>query len=160
MSEMNKKVTKAFNFCREAHDKQKRKYTGEPYWCHPVEVMNLVEEAGGSDDMLCAALLHDVVEDTKYGVDDIREMFGNKVSELVYWLTDKSKPEDGNREVRKAIDREHISKAPKEAKTIKLADMISNAGSITDLIHTSNFIKFSIIPMIFFCSIIVCIYCF
>jgi hypothetical protein len=56
--------------------------------------------------------------------------FGIDIATLVGWLTDVSKPENGNRTVRKAIDRAHSAEAPAEAQTIKLADLISNSKSI------------------------------
>ena len=56
--------------------------------------------------------------------------FGPEVAVLVSWLTDVSKPEDGNRAHRKAMDRAHTAEAPAEAQTIKLADLISNSKSI------------------------------
>jgi len=89
--------------------------------------------------MICAALLHDVVEDTKITSRQIWEQFGSNVSNYVYWLTDKSRPSDGNRKVRKEIDRDHISSAPAEAKTIKLADLICNTRSI--VAHDPKFAK-------------------
>ena len=64
-------------------------------------------------------------------------MFGNEVADLVYWLTDVSRPEDGNRAVRKNIDLLHIAGASPAAKTIKLADIISNSRSI--LTHDRKF---------------------
>lgn len=125
-----------------AHNGQKRKYTHEPYFSHPLQVAGLVISVGGSVNMVCAALLHDVVEDTEITLEQLvsGEMgFNEEIKELVYWLTDKSKPEDGKRSVRKAIDREHISKAPASAKTIKLADLISNTPSIVK--HDQKFAK-------------------
>ena len=80
--------------------------------------------------MLIAALLHDVVEDTGVSEEDIRTLFGDDVANLVSGLTDVSKPEDGNRETRKRIDREHTAKQGDRCKTIKLADLISNSKSI------------------------------
>ena len=65
--------------------------------------------------------------------------FGTDIATLVGWLTDVSKPEDGNRAVRKAIDREHTAAAPAEAQTIKLADLISNTKSI--MAHDPTFAK-------------------
>jgi hypothetical protein len=58
--------------------------------------------------------------------------FGIDIATLVSWLTDVSRPEDGNRAVRKAMDREHSAAAPAEAQTIKLADLISNSRSIME----------------------------
>lgn len=100
---------------------QKRKYTGEDYADHPIAVAEIVSSVPHTEEMLAAALLHDVVEDTKVDINLIHAMFGSAVGTLVYWLTDQSKPTDGNREKRKAIDREHSASAPAKAQTIKLA---------------------------------------
>ena len=61
---------------------------------------------------------------------DINALFGHDIAELVRWLTDTSKPEDGNRAVRKGIDRDRLAQAPAEAQFIKLADMIDNSVTI------------------------------
>lgn len=111
---------------------QKRKYTNEPYIVHPAEVASIVACVPGSTpDMVAAAWLHDVVEDTGCTFTDIHIAFGADIAALVGWLTDVSRPEDGNRAKRKAMDREHTAQAPAEAQTIKLADLISNSRSIT-----------------------------
>ncbi len=113
--------------------KQLRKYTHEPYIVHPAEVASIVAQVpGATEEMIAAAWLHDVVEDTGITNDEIHLYFGADVAKLVFWLTDASKPEDGNRAVRKAIDREHMFRAPAEAQTIKLADLISNTKSIVE----------------------------
>ena len=119
---------------------QKRKYTNEPYIVHPAEVARIVAEVPGSTpDMVAAAWLHDVVEDTSVTLTDIHLSFGPEVAALVGWLTDVSKKEDGNRATRKAIDRAHTAAAPAEAQTIKLADLISNSKSIMQ--HDPAFAK-------------------
>jgi len=119
---------------------QKRKYTGEPYIVHPAEVASIVASVPGSTpDMVAAAWLHDVVEDTGCTYTDIHMSFGPEIAALVGWLTDVSKPEDGNRAKRKAIDREHTAQAPAEAQTIKLADLISNSRSIME--HDPEFAR-------------------
>lgn len=82
--------------------------------------------------MVAAALLHDVVEDTQATAEEVERIFGADVASLVGWLTDVSRPEDGNREHRKTLDREHIAMAPHEAKTVKLADIISNIATIVE----------------------------
>lgn len=125
-------IEKADTFALAAHSAvgQVRKYTNEPYINHPREVAQLVASVGGSDVMVAAALLHDVLEDTMVSYGVVEDVFGSTVARLVGWLTDVSKPEDGNRAARKAIDRDHIASAPPEAKTIKLADLISNTRSI------------------------------
>ena len=82
--------------------------------------------------MYMAALLHDTVEDTDATHEEIARFFGDKVSELVKGLTDVSKPEDGNRATRKAIDRDHIAQGSKEVQTIKVFDLIHNTESIKE----------------------------
>jgi len=129
---MSDLVTHARIFATAAHGAidQRRKYTGEPYIVHPMAVAKIVASVEHTAGMLAAAILHDVVEDTAVTLRDINEIFGRKVASLVGWLTDVSKPNDGNRSDRKAIDRDHIAKAPAEAQTIKLADLIDNTASI------------------------------
>ena len=120
-----------------AHDGQVRKYTGEPYISHPQAVVAIVETVDHTPEMVAAAWLHDVVEDTKFTLDDIRAHCGNAVADLVYWLTDKSKPGDGNRKARKLVDRLHLAQAPAAAQTIKLADLLDNLASIA--VHDQAF---------------------
>jgi (p)ppGpp synthase/HD superfamily hydrolase len=132
-------LSDVLQFATKAHEGQKRKYTGEDYIVHPISVARLVEKHGGSLDMQAAALLHDVVEDTPHTLADINALFGHDIAELVRWLTDTSKPEDGNRAVRKGIDRDRLAQAPAEAQFIKLADMIDN--SVTIQIFDKSFAK-------------------
>ncbi len=128
-------IEKAKIFAHAAHAavEQKRNYTGDDYIVHPAEVAGIVDNVPGrTDEQVAAAWLHDTVEDTGVTIEQIEFMFGAKVAELVGWLTDVSKPEDGNRKTRKAIDRAHSAAAPGEAQTIKLADLLSNTRSITE----------------------------
>ena len=108
----------------------RRKYTGACYTDHLREVAALVGLFGGTPMMIAAAWLHDVVEDTQVTKEDIAIHFSPELAELVGWLTDVSKPEDGNRFKRKQKDRVHLSQAPAEAQTIKYCDMISNTKDI------------------------------
>lgn len=108
----------------------RRKYTGDPYITHPAAVVELVRSVPHTEAMICAAWLHDTVEDTQATLDEIDLVFGGTVAALVEMLTDVSRPGDGNRVVRKAIDREHTARASPAAKTIKLADLIDNTKSI------------------------------
>ena len=80
-------IAKAFNFARQAH-KGVRRLSGEPYIMHPIAVAQIVsEEIGLGSTSICSALLHDVVEDTEYTVEDIENMFGPKVAQIVDGLT-------------------------------------------------------------------------
>ncbi len=80
-------IKKAFNFARQAH-KGVRRHSGEPYIMHPLAVARIVcKEMGLGSTSICSALLHDVVEDTDYTVEDIRNLFGNKIAEIVNGLT-------------------------------------------------------------------------
>ena len=80
-------ITKAFNFARQAH-KGVRRHSGEPYIMHPLAVARIVcKEIGLGSTSICAALLHDVVEDTDYTVDDIKNLFGDKIAGIVDGLT-------------------------------------------------------------------------
>jgi (p)ppGpp synthase/HD superfamily hydrolase len=116
---------------------QLRKYTYEPYIVHPAEVAGIVASIGGTESQIAAAWLHDVVEDTGVTIEVIRAEFGDEIATLVGWLTDVSRPEQGNRAVRKAIDRAHTAAAPGAAQTVKLADLISNTRSIVE--HDAKF---------------------
>lgn len=130
LSKLGVNVTRAISFATAAHHGQERKYSKIPYVSHCIAVASIVKEAGGSEDMIIAALLHDTVEDTHITNEDIRRAFGDNVASLVQDLTDISEPHMGNRATRKAIDREHSASASTDAKTVKLADLIHNSFSI------------------------------
>lgn len=123
---------RALEFATAAHASidQRRKYTGDPYIVHPIAVAKIVRGVQHTPEMIAAAYLHDVVEDTPVSIDEIRAEFGIDVAMLVGWLTDVSTPSHGNRARRKAIDLAHTSAAPAMAKTIKLADLIDNTLTI------------------------------
>lgn len=134
-------VNRALVFAKAAHEsiKQRRKYTGDAYIEHPIAVAKIVQSVAHTEEMIAAALLHDTVEDTSITLDEIHRVFGIEVASLVEMLTDVSRASDGNRAVRKAIDREHTAKASSAAKTIKLADLIDNSRSIVE--HDKKFAK-------------------
>ena len=80
-------ITKAFNFARQAH-KGVRRLSGEPYIMHPIAVAQIAcQEMGLGSTSICSALLHDVVEDTDYTVEDIENIFGAKIAQIVDGLT-------------------------------------------------------------------------
>lgn len=132
-------IEKAKIFAARAHGAQLRKYTSRPYIEHPEAVAELVTCVPHTDAMLAAAWLHDTVEDTATTLADIEREFGAEVADIVEWLTDVSRPEDGNRAKRKAIDREHLRRSSPQAATVKLADLIDNTISI--VAHDPAFAK-------------------
>jgi (p)ppGpp synthase/HD superfamily hydrolase len=134
-------VAKARTFAIAAHHAvgQKRKYTGESYTVHLKEVVSILVDRPHTPEMLAAAWLHDTVEDTQVDIELIRDEFGSTIADYVFFLTDKSKPVDGNRATRKEIDLKHLAAAPREVHTIKLADIISNTSSIVE--HDPDFAR-------------------
>ena len=98
-------VQKAFDFANEAH-KNVRRRSGGPYIIHPIEVAKIVvTDIGLGYKSIAAALLHDVVEDTDYTVDDIRKLFGDKIASLV----------DGLTKIKNVLDNEDRSKKLNDA---------------------------------------------
>lgn len=129
-------AARALTFATNAHAGQFRKYTGEPYIRHPMNVADIAVRGYPHaslqtlDVVRATAYLHDVVEDCGVKLDEIEEKFGKRVAMNVFYLTDVSRKEDGNRAYRKKLDRWHIAYAPQMAKTVKLADLLDNSWSI------------------------------
>ena len=130
---------KAIRIAKLAHQGQKRKYTHEPYLTHPFAVAGLVASVTYDEDMIIAAMLHDVVEDSEINIYEIRNIFGDYIATLVDEVTDKTILSDGNRTKRRRIDRAIINEACAEAKTIKLADVIDNLKTV--IVHDKGFAK-------------------
>ena len=115
------------------HNKgDKRQYTGEPYIVHPMEVAKTVMSAGGTAAMVKAGLAHDTLEHGAVSADDLLGAAGEETFGMVVELTDVNNPSEGNRAARKAKIRERLSKASEGAKSVKLADVLSNSKSIAD----------------------------
>ncbi|MHA1835980.1 MAG: HD domain-containing protein, partial [Candidatus Odinarchaeia archaeon] len=109
----------------------KRKYTGEPYINHTVAVAQIVASVTDGCAVIAAAFLHDAIEDTDRTYQDIFDAgFRHPVADIVLEVSDVSRPEDGNRATRKALDRDHLAKASPDGQTLKLADLINNTESI------------------------------
>ncbi len=137
--EVDNLYTRALTYATTKHAKQQRRYTGEPYITHPIEVVGILKQFGFIGETLhAAAVLHDVVEDTDAKFQEIRDLFGETVFEYVFWLTDISHVKQGNRELRKHLDLLHLTNTPyTEVLIIKCADMISNTRSILE--HDKGF---------------------
>jgi guanosine-3',5'-bis(diphosphate) 3'-pyrophosphohydrolase len=127
-------VAKAVEFAIRYHGDQRRP-TGAPYLEHLLETLEvLVRGARVSDqDVLCAAVLHDVVEDTPCTVQDVRLAFGDRVADMVRWVT-KPEPEDGaDRKAAKESYLKGLRDAPDDAVLVKLADRASNVQTLRNL---------------------------
>lgn len=127
-----KTLTRAISFAAKKHKTQKRKGAdGEPYINHPLEVLNLLANIGNVEDydIFIAAVLHDTIEDTETTKEEITELFGENVCQMVLELTDdKSLP----KAERKQLQIEHAPRISVGAKQIKLCDKISNIRDITE----------------------------
>lgn len=126
---------KALEFATKAHKGQKRKYTGEDYIVHPIEVSEYFD----NDFQKTVAVLHDTVEDTDVTFTDIAREFGDLVMTSVWWLTDETTHEKGNRRARKEIQKKKIGSAPVAVQEIKIVDWLCNFRSF--VAHDVNFAK-------------------
>ena len=123
-------VLKAAAFAAEKHKNQRRKDAeASPYINHPIALANVLAVEGGvvDPDVLCAALLHDTIEDTETTAEELRRDFGESVTAIVLEVTDdKSLP----KAERKRLQVEHAKHASPQAKLVKLADKICNLRDI------------------------------
>ena len=134
-------VRRAFDFANEAH-KNVRRRSGEPYMLHPIAVAQIVvDDIGLGYKSISAALLHDVVEDTDYTVDDLRERFGDKVASLV----------DGLTKIKTVLDNEdktHLSARSLQAENFKRILLTLNDDprvvliKLADRLHNCRTIEF------------------
>lgn len=147
----NRNITmleKALEFATIKHKGQIRKYDNEPYITHPIAVMNILKVFGFHETILCAALLHDVVEDTPTPIQEIENNFGIQVSRMVQDLTDVYTHErfpNIRRLERKKLECYRLWQVQGNSKSIKLADMIHNTKSIVE--HDKDFAKVFIMEM-------------
>lgn len=129
------KIRSAYELAYEAHKDQKR-ISGTPYISHPLEVALIVAEMQMDVDSICAALLHDVVEDTSYSREDIKQKFGEQVALLVDGVTKLDKIEFSNKEER---DMENLRKmflamaSDIRVIIIKFADRMHNLSTLISM---------------------------
>ena len=126
-------VGKAAAFAVRFHGDQKRP-TGAPYVEHLLEALEvLVRGAGVSDpDVLCAAVLHDVVEDTPCTIADVRAAFGDRIADTVGWVTIPA-ADDADKKAVKEAYLKGLAGAPDDAILVKLADRASNVQTLRNL---------------------------
>ena len=126
-------VNKARSFAAMAHAGVNRKWSGEPYVEHCERVAARLSALGFRPDVIAAALLHDVVEDTHIKPAVLAIEFGPKVVALVLAVTKPNIPKvPGNRASRKAAFRKQLAGSSYEGASIKLADMIDNSSNVAD----------------------------
>ena len=113
------KIIKAVLFGDKAHKGQFRSHTKRV-------LLTVMSHPDATEDMIVAAALHDTVEDTPVTIEILAKEFGGNVAHIVDGLTNPSKGSGAPRDVRKAMDREHLAKAPWGVKLIKLADRLDN----------------------------------
>lgn len=121
---------KAVAFASEKHRNQRRKDAdASPYINHPIALANVLANEGGVVDstVLCAAVLHDTIEDTETTADELKQLFGDKVTSIVLEVTDDKALA---KEVRKEEQVRHAPHISTEAKLVKLADKICNLRDI------------------------------
>ena len=121
---------RAVAFAAEKHRNQRRKDAdASPYINHPIALANVLANEGGVVDatVLCAAVLHDTIEDTETTADELKQLFGDKVTSIVLEVTDDKALA---KEVRKEEQVRHAPHISTEAKLVKLADKICNLRDI------------------------------
>lgn len=119
-------------------DSPVRRFTNEPYVLHPIGVASiLLDHKSPSSAELAVALLHDVIEDTRFTRDDLAGLFGGAIADGVQAVSNGPYPDGANRKDRKLIDREKLASAGREAQDLKLADGLHNIPSICE--HDRDF---------------------
>jgi (p)ppGpp synthase/HD superfamily hydrolase len=123
------KIRKALRLAATQHDGQHRRDNITPFIIHPVEVAMIVSEYSNDEDVICSALLHDVLEDTEgYSYEKLVEDFGSKVADIVQSLTDRPLPDlSWNEKHQKYL--EDLKNSSDEAVLICLADKYSNVST-------------------------------
>lgn len=125
-------IMKAAALAKQAHAGMKRKYNDLPYIVHPARVAGRVAVLSDvTQEMVAAAFLHDVLEDTAVTVEEIEAQTNAQVAFYVDWMTNKPKNVNLPRAERKAMDRERLAGAPREVKLIKMVDRIDNLREMT-----------------------------
>ena len=119
-------IEEAVEFAKKAHEGAVRKGTAVPYIVHPVETALIVAVMTTDEEMVAAAILHDVVEDTPVTEEEIRSLFGERIASLVH-----AESEDKSKSwwERKQEKIDHLKTAPRDVKILALADKLSNLRS-------------------------------
>ena len=130
---MQNKLDQAVVFAVNAHSGMKRKGCTTPYIVHPLEALTIASTLTDDVDVLCAAVLHDTVEDTDTTISDIKELFGDNVARLVASDSENKRedlPSSETWEIRKTESLTFLEKADKDEQIIALSDKLSNMRAI------------------------------
>lgn len=135
---MNEIVLKAIEFANRKHDGQLRKGDGQPYIYHPLEVLGIASMISDDDDVLCAALLHDTIEDTNTTKEEIEKEFNKHIADLVA-KESENKRNNVNKAATWELRKQEAINAIKDSddiatKIVCLADKVSNLRSFNRLI--------------------------
>lgn len=130
-------LDRAIIFAVNAHHNTERRGKGFPYIVHPMEAVEIVATITPDQELLAAAALHDVIEDTDVTVDQLRAEFGDRIADLVHAESDQVNGELFNGEneeetwhVRKQAAIDRLAAAPYEAKIVAMGDKLSNMRAI------------------------------
>lgn len=126
-------LDKALRFAITAHSGVERRGKGFPYIVHPMEAVAIVASITADQEMLAAAALHDVIEDTEYTEEDIRKEFGDRVARLVASESDlivEGKSESDSWVERKQFAIDRLAKLDRDTKIVSLGDKLSNARAM------------------------------
>jgi (p)ppGpp synthase/HD superfamily hydrolase len=126
-------VRSARSFAARCHGRQRRESDGAAFIEHPLEVARLLRDAGCSDVVIAAGLLHDVIEDTQVSATELRARFGSAVVNLVQAVSDDASIESYRR--RKRLLREQVRRAGSDAAVLFAADKISKVRELPDLVR-------------------------
>ena len=136
-------VHQALEFAAKAHREQLRKGTDIPYIVHPMEAALILSQAGASECLIAAAILHDTLEDTDTKEFELEAAFGSEVTHLVKSMT---KDEDLSWEENRQHSIDRLSTATKDEKMLMLADKLANLRSIAadyELLHDELWVRFN-----------------
>lgn len=126
-------LDKALSFAIKAHEGTERRGKGFPYIVHPMEAVEIAATITSDQEILAAAALHDVVEDTQYTLEDIRREFGGRIAAMVEAESDKfiaGMSEGDSWIMRKKIAIDSLAKAPRDSKIVAIGDKLSNMRAI------------------------------
>jgi (p)ppGpp synthase/HD superfamily hydrolase len=121
-------IEKALKTAAKAHEKQYRKGIDIPYITHPVAVGMILMKAGYSEELVAVGILHDTVEDTELSLQDIEQLFGRNIAQMVEGCSEPDKSLSWEERKKHTID--YLGAAPEEIRVVACADKLHNIRSI------------------------------